>query len=158
MLMRGNKLLELMRGNRTSFTLVTNGMLSGQRYPDGTRTTFGYDFNGSRTLMADAIGRYTYLYDALRYTISSKQPFGKSVTYNHDALSRRISLNAPDTGRSSFLYDVASQLTAVVNPFSERTTYTYDDASRKTVQRFSNGDTLFDSQVFRAWSLFLHLP
>jgi YD repeat-containing protein len=42
--------------------------LTGRRYPDGSRVTFAWDETGNRTLMDDATGRSTWLYDALHRT------------------------------------------------------------------------------------------
>ena len=57
-------------------------------YADDTRATYSYDPVGSRTLMHDWTGRYTYTYDERNALHRATNPAGKTVTYSYDETER----------------------------------------------------------------------
>ena len=96
------------------------------------------DVIGSRTLLADATGRYTAVFDPLDRLGSRTNPANKRVTYVYDGISQRRRLTDPDGGLVTTVYDAIGEMTQVVNAQSLRTTFAYDPAGRRTVKKLAN--------------------
>jgi RHS repeat-associated protein len=112
--------------------------LTGQRYPDGTRVTLGYDKAGERTLLWDGTGRTTSSFDAVGRLSAVINPAGLRLTYAYDAASQRKYLVEPEGARFTYAFDTAGRISYVANPQAQRATYSYDAASRETGIHFAN--------------------
>ncbi len=115
-------------------------------------TRYGYDANGNRTSLTDALGRVTsqafdaldrligvtdplggvtvYEYDAADRPISVTDPRGLSTRYRYDGLGNRLEQDSPDTGLSSYTYDAAGNLLTQTDARGIITRYRYDALNR----------------------------
>jgi RHS repeat-associated protein len=127
------------RGNRTSYVYNANGALTQRKYPDGSRATFSYDAVGNRTMMANATGRYTTVYNVLQQAARVVQPGNQIVTYNYDQVGNLSRMRDMDDGRFTYTWNANDQIATLINPQAQRTTYAYDAAGRRTVKKMANG-------------------
>ncbi|MCA1602560.1 MAG: hypothetical protein LC776_13245 [Acidobacteria bacterium] len=69
--------------------------------------TFAYNGNGNLTFKTDASGSWTYTWDFENRLKQASKSDGVTVTYNYDALSRRIQRTSTTGGTTKFVYDGA---------------------------------------------------
>jgi YD repeat-containing protein len=113
----------------------------------GQRVDLGYDAVGNRTVMADAAGVTTYVYDALDRPITVTSPLTGVVGYRYDMAGNRTQIIYPDPSTGSgqggkvvtHTYDAANRLASVVDWAGQTTTYGYDAAGRLVTETLPNG-------------------
>jgi YD repeat-containing protein len=105
------------------FDIRSTGYTNGRKPSGGCRDplrkyalnhviTYGYDAEGNRTSVTDALSHQT--------------------TFAYDAMSRLTTITYPDSTTSTFAYDSRGWRTSVTDQNGKGTTYAYDDADRLT--------------------------
>lgn len=72
--------------------------------------TYAYNANGNLTTKTDATGSWTYTWDYENRLMQASKASGATVTYNYDALGRRVQGSSTVTGTTKFVYDGADVL------------------------------------------------
>ena len=124
----------------TAFTYNAAGRLEQTIEPQGTcagcsaadyTTRYGYDADGNRTSVRDALGRTTSAaYDQLGRVEQQTDAKGGVIAYTHDAAGRLLTVQAPDTGTLGYTYAADGTLAGRRSPRGALTSYAYDTAGR----------------------------
>ena len=72
--------------------------------------SFGYDTNGNQVSKTDASGSWTYSWDYENRLKQASKSGGVAITYDYDALGRRVQLTSTAGGTTKFVYDGADVL------------------------------------------------
>ncbi|MET7788409.1 RHS repeat-associated core domain-containing protein [Streptomyces sp900116325] len=105
---------------------------------DGAVTTFEYDIFDQLAVAASADASLTWLRDR-HGRLRSETVNGRTLTYTHDTLGRRISRRTPSGAVSTWTYDAAGQRTALAS--SGRTlTFAHNAAGQETARQV--GETI----------------
>lgn len=105
---------------------------------DGSVTTFAYDFSGQLAQAAGPDATVTYLRDRFG-RLRSETVNGRTLTYDHDSLGRRIRRTTPSGAVSTWTYDATGQRAALTT--SGRTLTFERDAVGNELTRHI-GDTI----------------
>ncbi|MFG3282142.1 FG-GAP-like repeat-containing protein [Streptomyces sp. NPDC048111] len=118
--------------NPFQYNWNTDGTLNYRSYPDGRRTTYGYDKDGrvkSQTTDSKTTG---YGYDPAGSLTSVTLPTttARTESRTYDAAGNLATLTTPAGGTHTFGYDANSRLSADIPATGPATRYGYDDAGR----------------------------
>ena len=122
----------------TSYTYNTLGLvetIDGPRIDVSDVTTYGYDAQGNRTLIRDALGHETQItaHDAAGRPLTLIDPNGLTTQLNYDPRGRLIGQAVSDgtiTHNTSYTYDPVGNLTGVTLPDGSTLVYVHDAANR----------------------------
>lgn len=130
------------RGSRTEYGYNAVGQRTLVRDALGNETRIEYDAAGRRTAMTDARGQRTeYVYDAAGRLLTTRFPDGTTRTASYDPLGRKIAAT-DELGRTTrYGYDAKGNLTTVTDPDGGVTGYTYDAQGNKLTQTDAEGRT-----------------
>lgn len=142
------------KGQITTLSYNNKNQLTTSVSHTGTTITYGYDADGLMTSRNDAIGTWSFGYDALRRVTSKTQPGGFTTTLTYD-LAGNIASSTDNNGTTTFTYDDANNMTKLAEPggscvgtVSLCSTFTYDENNRRTAATYPNGEkqsTTYDS-------------
>lgn len=94
-------------------------------------SVFGYDTNGNQTSKSDASGSWTYSWDNENRLKQATLSGGATVSFDYDALGRRIQATSSTNGITKFIYDGADVVRDI-------------DGSGNTTAEYLNGLELDD--------------
>lgn len=123
----------------TTYTYDSNGLLltvNGPRTSVTDLTTFGYDAQGNRTSVTNALNQVTQIsvYDAHDNPLTVIDPNGVHTDLQYDArqrlVSRTVAAGTADAATTTFDYDGVGDITKITQPDGAYLQYTYDGAHR----------------------------
>ncbi len=130
------------RGLETSFAYDEQDRMTSITRPEGV-TRFSYDAVGRLSEISEPAGTLRYAYDTvdrLTHEVQTTDGMQAEITYEYDALDRRISRTV--TGvvgeTTEYTYDRANRLRSIVYR-GETTTFDYDTAGRLRMKTLPNG-------------------
>jgi RHS repeat-associated protein len=115
------------RGITTKYNYNANNNLTSVYYDDSTlpRLNYAYDKYSRLLTLSNAVGTFTYQYDANSRLVSVNGPWANdTATYQYDALGRRLGMTREKGQAAAYAYDEYNRLTAV-NAGGDLYYYTY---------------------------------
>lgn len=115
------------------------------RYPDGTKTVYGYDEARNRILVVDRLGHTTRMaYDALGRLVQREQPGGLVTRYGYDGAGDLIEITDNAGARRVLSYDACHNLITRRDKVQEGEesccVYTYDEKGRLLCETDGEGN------------------
>ncbi len=156
------------KGQVATFTYDPLNRLATAQWADGRTTTFVYGADNQLLFIQDSqSGTIEYHYDRLDRVVQEITPLS-SITYQYNALGRRVAMTVNGGAPVTYVYDAASRLIQIAqgsqiinleyNAVGRRTkltypngtvsTYSYDSANRLTGITHSRGTTTFESITY----------
>lgn len=134
------------KGQATTLAYDAAGRVTQAGLPDGASLHFSYDAVGRLAALEEKGGaspsRFDYRYDnrdlLVQETIQ-QQGGSHVITYQYDALGRRIARRLDNTDSTAYSYDKAGRVTSIKFNSEAPVAYEWDAASRLTAKRLSNG-------------------
>lgn len=134
-------------GNRTSSHLSASYTHQPfNKLVTGSANTYSYDLNGNLTSKISGAGTWLYTWDYENRLKQVTRPDGMTVTYQYDALGRRVQRTPSSGVATNFSYDGAD---VVLDVNSDNSTVTYLNGpgmDNKLKQTHSASGTLYFSQ------------
>jgi RHS repeat-associated protein len=108
-------------------------------YSDTTSASYGYDALSRLTSASNPTGTVTFSYDVNGRVVSTKDVWGKFVSYGYDANGNRAELKLDGGLKASYNYDEANRLTRITDSAGAIVSYGYDVVNRLTSKQLPNG-------------------
>lgn len=131
-------------GTVINYQYDSNGRLVLIDYPTGVDTQFVYDAAGRRIKMVDKTGQYDYAYNDRGDLISVTYPAvgtgqRRVVSYQYDAMGRKIKRSFTGYGDTTYLYDDAGRLVSLTTPDGKTFGFIYNSAGALVQENYPNG-------------------
>jgi len=111
----------------TSFTVNSQGLVTGVTDPLSHTTSFGYDSYGDRTTVTNALAKvWTSAYDSAGRVTSVTDPLGHSTSYTYDNANDVLTVTDPLSHVTTSTYDANSHVLTVTDADGKVTTYAYN--------------------------------
>ncbi len=122
--------------NRTVVTYDLNNLPTRIQYGTDMETRFRYNSRGQLVEMQDWTGTTSFTRDTPGRLTKAKDPQGREISYEYDAMGRRTGIVYPDGSRAAFAFDKNDRLKKITDAAMQSISYTYDGAGNlaKAVQ------------------------
>ena len=122
--------------NRTVVTYDLNNLPTRIQYGTDMETRFRYNSRGQLVEMQDWTGTTSFTRDTPGRLTKVKDPQGREISYEYDAMGRRTGIVYPDGSRAAFAFDKNDRLKKITDAAMQSISYTYDGAGNlaKAVQ------------------------
>ena len=134
------------KGQMSTLVYDAGGRVTQGNLPGGVTICFTYDAVGRLIALEEKGGaspsRFEYVYDnrnLLTQETIIQQGGSHVITYQYDALGRRITRNLDNFDTTAYVYDKAGRVTSIKFNGEVPVTYEWDNASRLSVKTLSNG-------------------
>ncbi|MGW8330559.1 FG-GAP-like repeat-containing protein [Streptomyces sp. NPDC055897] len=120
--------------NPFQYNWNTDGTLDYRSYPDGRRTSYGYDKDGRVKSQTTDSKTTSYGYDPASNLTSVTLPTttARAETRTYDPAGNLATLTTPASGTHTYGYDANNRLASDTPATGSATRYAYDDAGRTT--------------------------
>ncbi len=123
-----------------AFDNVIQFDLTQSTLQDGSVIGFGYDAQGNRTSITDAIGNTSNAsYNSRGRLLTTTNPLGGTSTFSYDARQRPISLRDPALNTRTIAYDAFDRVVRITQADSSTFDLTYDSRGNPTQLSDENG-------------------
>ncbi len=152
-------------GAKTTRLYTTNGLLKSEFYPDGTESSFVYDFFGRPVLQASNGITWETTYDDVSNTITRTQKeSGITEIRTFDNRGNLLSLTYAEGYAWTKSYDLLNRILSETDPEGHTTTWSYEHDSiscslpsgETTIQRFVAGQLVETKTINAQGDLLAH--